>query len=43
MAVSISQSTVEAPRAKVMEKMGARSLSDLMRMLLLVNPQLRRL
>jgi RNA polymerase sigma factor (sigma-70 family) len=32
--LNISQSTVEAHRAKVMEKMQARSLSDLMRMML---------
>ena len=40
--LGISQSTVEAHRAKVMEKMEALSLSDLMRMMLLLNPQGRR-
>ncbi len=34
--LSVSQSTVEAHRARVMEKMEARSLSDLMRMVLSV-------
>jgi Response regulator len=32
--LNVSQSTVEAHRARVMEKMGARTLSDLMRMVL---------
>ena len=31
--LGVSQSTVEAHRSRVMEKMGARSLSDLMRMM----------
>jgi len=34
--LDVSQSTVEAHRARVMEKMGARTLSDLMRMVLSV-------
>ena len=32
--LNISQSTVEAHRAKVMDKLGARSLSELMRLML---------
>lgn len=35
--LNITQSTVEAHRARVMEKMDARSLSDLMRMMLLLD------
>jgi RNA polymerase sigma factor (sigma-70 family) len=35
--LGITQSTVEAHRARVMEKMEARSLSDLMRMMLLLD------